>query len=154
MSKTYIIYLLTILSLFIIVGCSNDKSTEPEVTIPQELVATWIYQSAIYNGMPIHPGFLLGWLQATATARFTVNEDGTYIYEELDSSEVVIWTESGTAEVDGDSTVITITNNDDGPVEPPEIFDATWAIYEDELTLTTIIEGNTVVFVATRQDSN
>jgi hypothetical protein len=143
---------LAVLLMLIIAGCGKDKdtSTEPEVSVPPELVATWTYQSATVNGFPVSLALVLGWHQGMASARCTVNEDESFVYEELDSADVVQWTESGTFTVVGNNATITITSNDDGPVEPPEVLSGTWALSENELTLTVTMEEITVVLIATK----
>ena len=144
--------LFAILSVFMVMGCGDDddSTTGPDVGIPSELIATWTYQSATINEIPVSLGLVLGWDEGTVSARFTVDSDGTFVYEELDSEDVVQWTESGTFTVSGNNATITITSNDDGPVDPPDVMSGTWALDGNELTLTTIMEGLTVVLVATK----
>ncbi len=146
--------LLIILSFFIIVSCGDDKntSTDPESNVPPELIGTWTYQSATINGDPIHLGFVLSWHSGTVSARFTISADESFFYEELDSAGVVHWTENGTFTVDGNTATITLTSNDDGPIEPPEVLSGTWAINENELTLTTTLEGAIIVLIATKEN--
>lgn len=134
-------------------GCGKDKSTNnpPESNIPQELLGTWTYQSATINGVPISLALILGWEQGTVSARFTVSQDGSFVYEELDANGDVIWTEYGTFEVNGNTATISITSDTDGPIDPPpDPMTGTWQVEGNTLTLTTDYNGATVVLTATR----
>ena len=138
-----------ILLVVIIAGCGkDDDSTGPDTSIPPELIATWTYQSATINEIPVNLGAVLEWHEGTVSARFTVGGDGTFVNEELDGDSLVIWTESGTFAVSGNNATITITSDSDGPVNPPDIMIGTWALSGNELTLTTTLEGFPVVIVA------
>jgi len=139
------------LLVVIIAGCGkDDDSTGPDTSIPAELIATWTYQSATINEIPVSLGLALQWHEGTVSARFTISDDGTFVNEELDSDGMLIWTESGTFTVSGNNATITITSNSDGPVNPPDVMSGTWALDGNELTLTTTLEGLTVVIVATK----
>ncbi len=140
-----------IIPVVIISGCGEDKdSTGPDTSIPAGLIATWTYQSATINEQEINLGIVLQWQEGTVSARFTVSDDGTFVNEELDIEETVQWTESGTFTVSDNNATITITSDSDGPVEPPDIMSGTWALDGNLLTLTTTMEGFTVVLVAVK----
>ncbi len=144
-------YLLIITSIFFLLACDKDDDpTAPPSSIPQELVGIWTYQSVTINSVPVALGFVLGWHPNTVSARFTVSADESFVYQELDSTGAVTWTESGTFTVSGDSATISITSNENGPVDPPSVLRGVWALIGDELSLTTIFNGATVVFVAIR----
>lgn len=148
--------LLIILSFFIIANCGDDKntSTDPESSVPPELIGTWTYQSATIDEHPIHLGFVLFWHSGTVSARFTIGADGSFFNEELDSAGVVHWTENGTFTVDGNNATITLTSNDDGAIEPPKVLSGTWALNENEneLTMTTTLEEAIIVLIATKDN--
>ena len=140
-----------IIPVVIISGCGEDKdSTGPDTSIPAGLIATWTYQSASINEQEINLGIVLQWHEGTVSARFTVSDDGTFVNEELDIEETVQWTESGTITISGNNATITITSDSDGPVDPPDIMSGTWALNGNILTLTTTMEGLTVVIVAVK----
>jgi hypothetical protein len=131
-----------ILLIALCAGCGKDDDNPagPQNNVPAELLGTWYYQSATINGVQVPLGFVLGWDQGTVSARFTVGADESFVYEELNAADSVVWTESGTFTVDGNNATITITQNDDGPVEPPDVLSGTWSFDEasDRLTLNTI----------------
>jgi len=135
-------------------NCGKDDKapTEQDGAMPQELLGRWVYQSATVNDIPISLAFILGWNDETVSARFSVSEDESFLYEELDSSDAVIWTANGTFIVQGDSATITITNNDDGPVDPPNIMSGTWAVEGNQLTLTTTYNSLQVILIATKDN--
>ncbi|UCC79749.1 MAG: hypothetical protein JSW64_16045 [Candidatus Zixiibacteriota bacterium] len=134
-------------------GCGKDDNpTNPGSNVPPELVGTWLWQSATANGIPIGLGWVFEWNPGTVAARFTVGSDGSLVHEELDADSVVVWSEWGTFTVDGNTATISITENDNGPVDPPWEMTGTWALNEnqDELTLNTTYMGATVVLVAVK----
>jgi len=149
-----ILVLATICLLLILVGCGKDDNNPagPQNNVPAELVGGWLYDSATLNGGPFSLALLLGWDPGTEAARFMVGADESFIYEELDADSAVVWTESGTFTVDGNTATITVTENDDGPVNPPDILSGTWAVSGDTLTLSTTYLGATVVLTAVRYD--
>jgi hypothetical protein len=151
-SMRIIVGLSAILSVFMVLSCGkdDDSTTGPDIVVPSELIATWTYQSATINEIPVSLGLVLGWEEGTVSARFTVDGDGTFVYEELDSEDSVLWTESGTIAISGNEATITITSDSEGPVDPPDVMSGTWALDGNELTLTTTMEGLTVVLVATK----
>ena len=139
-----------ILSMFIIVSCGKDKVSEPEVIIPPEAVDTWTYQSATMNGNPVSLDFVLEWQDGTISARFTIDSDGSFLEEELDNNNNVIWTKSGAIEFNGNNFNITLTSNDEGPINPAIIRIGTWAINGNQLTITIVEDQYTIVFIATK----
>lgn len=141
--------LMVILAMFVVVNCGDDNNaTGPDTSIPAGLIATWTYQSATFNDVPVSLESVLQWHEGTVSARFIVSDDGTFVNEELDSDGTVIWTERGTFTVSGNNATITITSDSDGPVDPPDIMSGTWVLDGNELTITTTLEGYRVVIVA------
>ncbi|UCE66465.1 MAG: hypothetical protein JSU85_00190 [Candidatus Zixiibacteriota bacterium] len=147
-----ILLLVFICMLLLTAGCGkdDDNPAAPENNVPAELVGMWLYESATLNGVPFGLGLLLGWEPGTVAARFTVGSDRSFLYEELDADSAVVWTEWGTFTVDGNTATITRTENDAGPMNPPEIMSGTWTLSGDTLVLTTSYEGLTVVLTAVR----
>lgn len=152
MKSIRIIAILAMIFLVVVVAdCGKDNdSTGPDTSIPAGLIATWTYQSASINEIDVNLGTVLQWQEGTVSARFTVSDDGTFVNEELDSEDVIQWTESGTIAISGNNATITITSDSDGPVDPPDIMSGTWALDGNILTLTTTMEGYTLVLVATK----
>lgn len=151
MKSIRIIAILAMIFLVVIVAhCGKDNdSTGPDTSIPAGLVATWTYVTI--NGLPVQNFRLfLGWQEETVSARFTVSGDGTFVNEELDSDDMVIWTENGTFTASDNQATITITSDSDGPVNPPDVMTGTWALDGNELTLNTTFEGFPLVIVATK----
>lgn len=139
------------MAMFVVVNCGDDdNATGPDNGIPAGLIATWTYQSATINEVPVGLEFALQWHEGAVSARFTISADGTFVNEELDSDGMVIWTESGTFSVSGSNATITITSDSDGPVDPPDIMSGTWALDGNELTLTTNLDQLIVVLIATK----
>jgi hypothetical protein len=138
--------------LLLSAGCGKDDDNPagPQNNVPAELVGGWLYDSATLNGVPFSLALLLQWEPGTEAARFMVGSDGSLVYEELDSDSAVVWTEWGTFTVNGNTATLTITENDDGPVDPPQVLSGTWAVNGDTLTLSTIYQGATVVLTAVR----
>jgi len=153
MIKAKVILVSAITCLLLLpLGCGkNDNNPAgPQNNIPAELVGGWLCQSATVGGVPWSLGLILGWEPGTVAARFTVGEDGSLVYEELDADSAVVWTEWGTFAVDGNTATLTITENDDGPLPEPEVLTGTWAVAGDTLTMTTVYQGATVVLTAIR----
>ena len=154
MNKTKMILSWAVVCLLLFsAGCGkdDDNPAAPENNVPAELIGTWLYESATLNGAPFSLGLLLGWDPGTVAARFTVGENGSFVYEELDADSAVVWTEWGTFTVSGNTATITVTENDNGPMEP-ETMSGTWVLNEnqDELTLNTSYMGATVVLIAVK----
>jgi len=153
MKKAKLILPWAVIFLFLLsAGCGKDDDNPagPQNTVPAELVGTWLYDSATLNGVPFGLGLLLGWEPGTEAARFTVGSDRSFVYEELDADSAVVWTEWGTFTVSGNNATISVTENDDGPVDPPEIMSGTWTVNGDTLTLITSYQGATVVLIAVK----
>ena len=141
------IILATIVLSSLLIGCEDKESipTIPEPLIPSELVGTWLYQAATINGEEYPLIFILQWHDGTESAQFTIGDDGTFLYEELDADTAVVWVENGTITIDGHNAVITVTSDTDGPVNPPDVLSGTWHLEGDILSMTTTYQGATIV---------
>jgi len=152
--KSRAIYIvLPALVISLIIAACGDKDKNPtgsQNSIPSELLGVWIYQSATINGVPISLALILGWEVGTVSARFTVGEDGSFVNEELNANNEVVWTENGTLAVTGDSAIIAVTSNNNGPIDPPDTLAGTWQLNGNLLALTTIYNQATVVLTAGR----
>jgi hypothetical protein len=155
MNKTKMILAWAVICLLLMfTGCGkdDDNPSSPQINVPAELVGTWLYESVTANGVPVSLALILEWDPGTVAARFTVGDDGSIVYEELDADSAVVWTEWGTFTVDGNTATILFTEDDDGPIPDPEPMSGTWSLNEnqDELTLNTSYMGATLVFIAIR----
>jgi hypothetical protein len=128
-------------------GCKENKSTNAEVgVIPDNAVGTWRYQSATINGEPTFLGIPLDWMENTVTATITMTSEGDYHYVERDTEGNILWQEDGTITASEGDYAISITSNTDGTVNPPEVQVGTYSIAGPEMTLTTSINDQVVVF--------
>jgi hypothetical protein len=151
-AKNIILSAALLILLSTVFSCdNNDLPPEPGPSIPSELIGIWLYESATANGVPVSLDFILQWHEGTESARFTLGADGSFLYEELDFEGGIVWIESGTFDVNGNNATITVTEDSDGPVDPPDILSGTWSISGDELTLSTVVLDVTVEFICSRQ---
>ena len=148
--KSFVIAVLALSLTMVSCSDKDDTPTQPGESIPQELVDTWLYQSASINDVPVGLALVLQWQPETESAIFTVGSDESFIYEELHSDGTNIWTEIGTIEINGDNATITVTEDTDGPVAPPDILDGSWSLDGDILSLSTTLESLIVVMTAVR----
>jgi hypothetical protein len=132
-----------ILSACILIGCGDDdKPTESKTGVPDELVGTWIFQSASVGGMPMGLENFIPWEQNTVSARMTVTADGSFVVDNIAADSTVFNESSGTFTVNGNS--FAITDNAEFP------YSGNWAVDGTELTLSAEIGGYQLVIIATR----
>ncbi len=135
--------LLLAIVLSLAVGCGDDdKPTESTTGVPNQLVGTWIFQSASIGGMPIGLESLLPFDTSTVTARIKINTNGSYLYENLAADSSIISDLKGKFVVNGSSFVT--TDN------PDLVLGGTWAVDGTELTLSTDVGDYQLVIIATR----
>ncbi len=115
---------------------------------PAVLVGVWTFQSVTLNGSSATLASVLGWNSATVLARVTVESNGAYIYEEVDSSGGQLAFESGFVLVTGNSIEINITLNNSGTVN--ESTTATYTLNGNTLMLQEVALGITAVFTLTK----
>lgn len=143
-----------ILLITLSAGCGKDKTnpTGPESNVPAELQGTWYFQSVTVYGYPADLGDILDWDSTVVAARFTVGSDESVVYQELDAADSVVWTQTGTFTVDGDSATLTFTEDDDGPIVPPLTLSGTWSLNQagDELMINGTYNSIPIVVVAVR----
>lgn len=146
----------SVLSLFVVVllsvtGCKKDSGPANNTggtsgTPPPQLVGVWIAQSATVNGSPTALGIVLQWEAGVVSAQVSVMANGSYKYDELDASNQVVYTQSGTIAVAGTSITMTATSENGNPVNPPTLFLAgTWSVTGNQLTVSTTVSGNAIV---------
>jgi hypothetical protein len=131
------------------VGCSDDdkganSNGDPpgDTNVPAELVATWTFQSATVNNMIIHLSNVLPWVEGTAYATISINDDNTYVFENVSADSAVLLSETGAFLVDGNSFSLT-------GIEELSL-SGNWAVSGDSLTLTATEMGFTTVLTATK----
>ncbi|MCK4461512.1 MAG: hypothetical protein KAW46_06885 [candidate division Zixibacteria bacterium] len=130
-----------LLLLGVLGGCGNDSTLNDDngdgggeqSNIPTELVAAWTVQSAAINSRSISLGQLFSWGAETVVCRITVHDDESYLYEELESSGAVGWSESGYFKVEENRYTM-----DTGH---PLLQSGTWEVTDNELVLTTTSQG-------------
>lgn len=149
-SKSLIATIVLLMTICLSACGDKNKVTEPEASVPPQLAGTWLFQSATINGLPTSLPFTLEWKQGSVSARFTVSSNGSYLYEELAADSSVNWFRSGTFTVDGDSAVISVTSDSDGPVNPPSELRGTWRFEGEVLVLRTIVEGLVIELYAVK----
>jgi len=121
--------IVAILVLGAFAGCGDDdKGTNNGGTkIPSELEGTWILDSAIVDGQGAALRILLFWQENTVSARMTIKSEGLYLYEELDSVDSVIWADTGTFSVNGNSFIWETDN--------PFVKSGTWEVSGNKLII-------------------
>jgi hypothetical protein len=132
------------------VGCSDDdkganSNGDPpgDTNVPAELIATWTFQSATVNDVSIDDlSMILPWEQNTEYARISINDDNTYVFENVSADSAVLLSETGAFLVDGSSFSLT-------GIEELSI-SGNWAVSGDSLTLTATEMGFTTVLTATK----
>ena len=131
------------------VGCSDDdkganSNGDPpgDTNVPAELIATWTFQLLTVNGGEYHLSHVLPWEDGTAHARITINDDETFVFENVADDSAVLLTETGAFSIDGNSFSLT-------GIEELSI-SGNWAVSGDSLTLTATEMGFTTVPIATR----
>lgn len=150
MTYTKLVLAVSLAGLLVLGSCKKDSAPANSGTggVPSQLVGVWTAQSATVNGTPTDLGTVLQWEPTTASARVTLNANGTYTYEELDAASSVVYTQSGTVAISGNNITMTATSENGAPVNPPTLFlGGTWAINGNLLTLSTTVGGSAIVVV-------
>jgi redox-sensitive bicupin YhaK (pirin superfamily) len=140
--------LLFVLSLVPFVGCKKDSANP--ATQQSAFVGTWNPQSATVNGTATPVAQALNWVNGAVAARLTINANATFSYSELDGANAVLYSNSGTYAISGNSVTLTWTTVNGQPLNPPETATLTWAVAGNQLTTTSSQGGNTVVVVYTK----
>jgi hypothetical protein len=137
--------------MFIYFGCSDDDDDNPTNStdpVPSALVGTWWFDSATANGVPITLDEL-SFSDTAQTMSMTFTSNRTWSSAEYYNG-IVVFSQSGTFTVKGDTLNVTRTMLDGAPVEPPESFEATYSIVGNRLYLTQeeIIGSEPFVFIS------
>ena len=140
--------------LFATVGCGSDDSASPTgpgaSAPPQEMVATWTFESITFNGTPVPLATAFDWHPSTVSATVRVNADRSITTEELDISGVVVVTTTGTMSVNGHTFTMTETMRNGTPLTPAEVTTATWAIVGNQMTATILEDSDVIVAVLSK----
>lgn len=145
--KKFLAILAPAILTLLVMGCKDNESTNPQAgVIPDNSIGTWRFESATINGEPTFLGIPLDWMENTVMATITMTSEGEYHYVERSAEGDILWQEDGTiTAAEGDYT-ITITSNTDGTVDPAEIRAGHYTITGNEMTMTTAINNQVVVF--------
>lgn len=146
MLKQMCLTALVAMTLGSMVGCSDDdkgpNNSPAGTNVPTELIATWTFQAATVNNYNIDLSEILPWEENTAHARITINDGGTFVFDNVDTTGAVLFTETGAFSVDGSS--FSLTGAEELSIS------GTWMVKGSALKLTATEMGSTVVLVATR----
>ena len=138
---------LALAALLAAVGCGDDPATQKGI---DDIVGTWAYGSATVGGAAADLDTLLRFAPTSVKAELTINSNGTFNYEEKDTSDAVTRTRSGTFDVNGQDYTMR-TDMEDGSPITPETEKGVWATTGDtRLTLTTSRSGTAVIFFLDR----
>jgi len=117
-------------------GSKDNGPTSSSTSLPAQIVATWTVQSITLNGVETQLAEALGWGPTTATLKITIEGNGKYSSSELDGKGAAVYTETGTASVDGQNITITVEAVNGQPLNPAEKKSGQWAASGNNLTLT------------------
>ncbi len=125
-------------------GCGNEGSTgNDEDQLPNEIVATWTFQSVTYDGISLRLSDAFSWEAESVACQIIVKADRTYEYREIGGDSSVVFLTSGTFSVSGNRFTIT-------PPIGPYISGGTWQVEKSTLTLTISAANHTAVIIATK----
>ncbi len=150
--------ILLAMALAISTGCGGDDDDDdnnpmdPDDTSghpPAEMVGSWGFQSVLVNGNPTPLSDALEWHDGVVAARFHIQTNSAYVYEEVDTRGGQIWYEHGFVYVDGNEIDVNILGDGDGPVEETSFL--TFTLQGDVFTLQESEDGTTTVFTLSRR---
>ncbi len=129
-------------------GCSDDDDnpTGPgtPTELPAELVGDWAISAATVNGTVVSLAEFLEWNATVTGDMLSLANDGSYTEREFAADRSVVETYTGTVTVDGDH--MTVTENT-GKAAGEVVFDGTWSLLNNRLTLTQTVDGDEVVMI-------
>jgi hypothetical protein len=149
---------IAVLLLAVLADCGDDdKGTNSSGNeIPSELVGTWILPeefTVIVNGdtLVVQSKEFLEWEPNTVSVRITIDDNGSFTWEELDSEGTVVYDTTGTVSVSGDTITATSIKF--------EVNSAIWSVKGNQLTLTVYVKVTdyliyTYVFILTKEPSS
>lgn len=119
--------------------------------MPTETIGIWEIESVNQNGSPISPSDYFGWDSGTVTIHVALYSNNTYLAQELDDMDDVVYYDAGTVTVDGGNVTIQMNDDDGNPVDPPEtVFEGTWTVDNGKLVLTETDQGDITVLTWSR----
>ena len=139
-----------ILSFLVIgMGCGgdDDKASNPVNTVPASLVNTWWYNSGTQDGVPISSFAEVSFTDTSEAGSLTINSNATWSGTETYNSQVV-FTQSGTLVVKGDTLKITRTTMDGSPAPAHDTSSSLWNVTADTLRVTNELDlGDDTIIV-------
>ena len=139
-----------LLGCVLLVGCGDSGTGMDEEDElghpPAAMVGTWIFQSATENGSPVALEDALGWDPATTAARLHIEDIGTYVYEEVNSTGGQIWAEYGWIFVDEEGDYFTVHVQGDSDGATTDEYDLGYTLVGGVLTLEQVEGGSTFVY--------
>jgi hypothetical protein len=125
-----------LLTLLIGIGCGDDdkKITNPEYTIPSNLVGTWWYHSGTQDGVPIGSFAEISMTDTSQAGSVTFHSNDTWNSAETYNSQVV-FTRSGTLWVKSDTLKIIMKITNGIPEPTIDTSSGIWNITGDTLIL-------------------
>lgn len=119
-------------------------------TMPTSVQGIWTFQSVTVNGQPASLGETLGWEPGTTSQVLTITQSGNIFVNQLDESSNIVFSEVGTLCITGQTGIVTMTHDSDGPIVPPEITVITWLLSQGNLLITFVEQGIEVQITAAR----
>jgi len=151
MLNTRTFAMLLLLLALLVVGCSDEDDEDPagvgDGKPPAAMVGSWTFQSVTVNGTAADLATVMEWKSGAVAAKFHVQTNSAYVYEEVDTRGGQLWWESGFVFIDGNEMDINVQQNGDGPVS--EMVRAGWTLGGGELKLTEVVGSDTLVFTLT-----
>jgi len=143
--------LVVLVALLACLACGDDDpvaSLPQAQPLPSELVGTWDLTSWFLNDQ-IQPLADLFNHQSSVSGTMTIDSNRTYSSWELDGSDNVTFSDSGSLTVSGNKFTLTTTMENGSPV-PPESSSGTWAVNGDQLMMTLVFDSETAVITFTK----
>ena len=146
------ISVLVLVLALVALHCKKDEDpVTPASTVPAGMVGTWVFQSITVNGAPANPADYFPLEQGTVGIEVVLRADGSFDWREYDAQNNTTGTAQGTVTVSGSTVSMTMTVVNGAPVPPQVMFTGAYAINGTTMTLTTQLEGNTLVLTLAKQ---
>lgn len=147
MSRATLLTAITLFSLLLIAGCSEDEDDPGGASggkPPAAMVGTWIFQSVTVDGGAASLATVMEWQPNSVEARLHIQANGAYVVEEVNAMGGQLWFESGFVFVDGGEMDINVQQDSDGPVDETSM--VTFTLNAGTMTITENDGGTIVVF--------
>ena len=117
--------------------------------INPDLLGNWEITAVTRNGISLPVSYVLDFQPGAVVATYSLSGDGQYLYEEKDASMATVWSESGRFAMAGDYSLSRHTAVNGMPYPGGYAVNKV-AVNLSEMTLTTVEEGDILVFSLTR----